>query len=201
MAGEPSRVIGLDAVRRALRGHRPCVVAAPGAQPAAVALMLLETGQGLETLFIRRAVRTGDPWSGQVALPGGRRAAGDADLLATAIRETREETGVELSGSERLGALDDLHPQTPTLPPVVVRPFVFALGRRPALVPSDEVDRAFWLPLARLAAADARRSVTLTVRGEACTFAAYLVDDELIWGMTERILTPFLRQIGLLDQE
>jgi 8-oxo-dGTP pyrophosphatase MutT (NUDIX family) len=201
MAGEPSRVIGLDAVRRALREHRPGLVAAPGAQPAAVALVLLETGQGLETLFIRRAVRAGDPWSGQVALPGGRRAAGDADLLATAIRETREETGVELSGSERLGALDDLHPQTPTLPPVVVRPFVFALGRRPALVPSDEVERAFWVPLARLAAADARRSVTLTVRGEARTFAAYLVDEELIWGMTERILTPFLRQIGLLDQE
>jgi 8-oxo-dGTP pyrophosphatase MutT (NUDIX family) len=194
-------VIGLDAVRRALRGHRPRSAATPGALPAAVALVLLETGQGLEALFIRRAVRAGDPWSGQVALPGGRRAASDPDLLATAIRETREETGVELSESERLGALDDLHPQTPTLPPVVVRPFVFALVRRPALVPSSEVERAFWLPLARLAAADARRSVTLTVRGEARAFAAYLADDELIWGMTERILTPFLRRIGLLDEE
>src|SRR3989442_10873051 len=84
-------------------------------------------GGGLEALFIRRAQRADDPWSGQVALPGGRRDAGDADLFATAVRETREETGIDLAGAERLGRLDDLYPRTPTLPPVVVRPFVFAL--------------------------------------------------------------------------
>src|SRR3989442_8572178 len=126
MARSAPRVITLAAVRRALRDRRPETVDAPEAWPAAVALILLE-GAGLEALFIRRAERADDPWSGQIALPGGRRGPHDADLAATAIRETNEETGVDLSSAERLGVLDDLYPRTPTLPPVVVRPFVFAL--------------------------------------------------------------------------
>ena len=182
----------LAAVRRALRDHRPRVADAPDARPAAVALVLLEGQQGLEILIIKRAEREDDPWSGQMAFPGGRYGAGDLDLEATAVRETREETGVDLSGAERLGALDDLYPRTSLLPPVVVRPFVFALSRRAALVPSDEVQRAFWLPLARLSEPGVRRDVTLTLRGGTHTLPAYLVDDDLIWGMTERILTPFV---------
>ena len=71
--------------------------------PAAVAIALRDGDDGLEALFIHRAVRVGDTWSGQIAFPGGRREPGDADLLATAIRETLEEIGVDLSGAERLG--------------------------------------------------------------------------------------------------
>src|SRR5207249_3620428 len=154
---------------------------------AAVAVILHDGAEGLEVLFIHRAVRAGDTWSGQIAFPGGRRERGDASLLATAIRETHEEIGVDLAPAERLGVLDDLYPRTPTLPPVVVRPFVFALSRRPALAPGEEVQRAFWLPLAQLAAPGVRRDVTFTVRGVERTFPAYLVGEDAIWGMTERI--------------
>ena len=192
-------MITLATVRRALRDHHPQVADAPDARPAAVALVLLEGPQGLEILLIRRAERADDPWSGQIALPGGRYDVGDRDLFATAVRETREETGVDLSAAERLGVLDDLHPRTPTLPPVVVRPFVFALTRRAGLVPSDEVQRAFWLPLGRLSDPGVRRAVTLTLHGAVRTFPAYLVDDELIWGLTERILTPFVDLLGNLE--
>ena len=194
-------LLTLDHVRRALRGHEARTVEVADARPAAVALVLLDgppssPATGLEILLIRRAERADDPWSGQIAFPGGRYEPDDPDLLATAIRETREETGVDLTRAERLGSLDDLYPRTPTLPPVVVRPFVFALGRRlPPLVPSDEVQRAFWLPLSRLGEAGVRREITLTLRGVARTFPAYLVDDELIWGMTERILTPFIELV------
>jgi len=191
-------VITRAAVRRALRDHRPQVADAPDARPAAVALVLLEGRQGLEILLIRRAERADDPWSGHIALPGGRYDGGDRDLEATAIRETREETGVDLSGAERLGVLDDLYPRTPALPPVVVRPFVFALARRSPLVPSDEVQRAFWLPLVRLSEPGVRREVTLTLGGAARVLPAYVVDDEMIWGMTERILTPFVDLVARL---
>ncbi len=187
-------MITLAAVRRALRDHRPQVANAPDARPAAVALVLLEGPQGLEILLIKRAERGDDPWSGQIALPGGRYDAGDRDLEATAVRETREETGVDLAGAERLGALDDLYPRTSVLPPVVVRPFVFALTQRADLVPSDEMQRAFWLLLGRLSEPGVRREVTLTLRDGRRTFPAYMVDvdEELIWGMTERIITPFV---------
>ena len=188
----------LATVRFALHDFRAKPERAPGASPAAVALILLEGPQGLETLLIRRAERADDPWSGQVALPGGRRDPADADLLGTAIREAREETGVDLSAAERLGVLDDLYPRISTLPPVVVRPFVFALASRPTLVPGVEAARVFWLPLASLTRRGVRRDLTLAVRGVERTFPAYVIEETVIWGMTERILTPFLKLINLV---
>lgn len=187
----------ITAVRRALAGHAPQTIEAPEALPAAVALILIER-QGLEALFIKRAARAGDPWSGQVALPGGRYEPEDRELVTTAIRETREETGVDLSGAERLGMLDDLYPRTPTLPPVRVRPFVFTIAAAPALSVSEEVDRAFWVPLGLLGEPAVRRDVKLIVRGEPRIFPAYDLGEDVIWGMTERILTPFLTMLGLI---
>ena len=189
--------MSLDQVRRALAGYAPREIEAPEARPAAVALVLIERA-GLEGLFIKRAARAGDPWSGQVALPGGRHEPDDLDLRVTAIRETREETGVELERAEPLGVLDDLYPRTPTLPPVRVRPYVYALsgGSAPRLIPSHEVDRAFWVPLARLAEPGVRRDLKLFLRGEERIFPAYDLGEDVIWGMTERILTPFLQLIG-----
>ena len=192
MAGDAARVITIAAARVAMAGHRPREEHAPEAQPAAVSLVLTGTPQGLAALFIERAARAGDPWSGQIALPGGRRDPRDPDLLTTAVRETLEETGVNLGNAERLGVLDDIYPRTPLLPPVVVRPFVFSLERSPTLAPSEEVTTAFWVPLAVLRAPLTRREVTLVLRGEERTFPAYTLGERVIWGMTERILTSFL---------
>ena len=186
----------LERARRALARYAAQEISAPEARPAAVALILVEQSGGLEALFIKRAARAGDPWSGQVAFPGGRHDPEDADLLATAIRETREETGVELSDAERLGVLDDLYPRTPTLPPVRVRPFVFAMPARRPLIATAEVERAFWVPLARIVEPGVRREVKLLVGGVERVFPAYDLGEDVIWGMTERILTPFLE---LLD--
>jgi 8-oxo-dGTP pyrophosphatase MutT (NUDIX family) len=188
----------LAGARDVLARHAARRESAPEARAAAVALLLCESPAGLETLFIRRAELVGDPWSGQVAFPGGRAEPDDADLLATAIRETREETGIDLASADQLGVLDDLYPRTATLPPVVVRPFVFGLATRPPLGSSPEVTRAFWVPLARLAAPAGRSELPITVRGVERRFPAYVIDGEVIWGMTERILTPFLALIGAL---
>jgi 8-oxo-dGTP pyrophosphatase MutT (NUDIX family) len=186
----------LARARRALACYAAQEISAPEARPAAVALILVEQSGGLEALFIKRAARADDPWSGQVAFPGGRHDPGDSDLLATAIRETREETGVELSDAERLGVLDDLYPRTTTLPPVRVRPFVFALPARRPLVATAEVERAFWVGLARIVEPDVRRDVKLLVGGVERVFPAYDLGEDVIWGMTERILTPFLQLLG-----
>jgi hypothetical protein len=81
----------------------------------------------------------------------------------------------------------------------LVRPFVFALAARPALAAErGEVARAFWVALARLAARGARQELVLTVRGVARSFPAYRVGEDVIWGLTERILTPFMRLLGAL---
>jgi len=101
--------------------------------------------------MIKRAEAEGDPWSGHVACPGGRMEPGDHDLEQTAIRETWEETGVDLArDGQVLGALDDISPRTPTLPPIIVRPFVAVVKPDLEIVQSSEVAEAFWVPLAAL---------------------------------------------------
>src|SRR5437773_11268736 len=164
---------------------------------AAVAVILHDGDDGLEALFIHRAVRVGDTWSGQIAFPGGRREPADLDLRATAIRETMEEIGVDLSNAEPLGVLDDLYPRSPVLPPVVVRPFVFALTERPPLVLSAEVQHAFWVSFRSLAAPEVRGEITVDHPGiPPRTLPAYTLGKHTIWGMSERILTPLISLVS-----
>jgi 8-oxo-dGTP pyrophosphatase MutT (NUDIX family) len=188
----------LETARIKLRDYRPAEIPFEhGMIAAAVAVALHDGDQGLEALFIHRAARAGDTWSGQIAFPGGRREPRDADLLATAIRETMEEVGVDLSGAERLGVLDDLHPRTPVLPPVVVRPFVFALTERPTIVLSPEVQDAFWVPFRALLAPGVRGEITVDHPGiPRRVLPAYTLGNRTIWGMSERILTPLISLVS-----
>jgi 8-oxo-dGTP pyrophosphatase MutT (NUDIX family) len=178
-------------LRAALDARAP-VLHEPGAQGAfaAVALVLAPAAGGLEALLIRRALRAGDPWSGHVGLPGGRRQSGDADLLQTALRETHEEVGLRLGTAELLGQLDDLKPTTRVLPSLVVRPFAFGLAARPELVLNHEVEEPLWTPLARLRAP--RVTSRVAVRGGELEVDSLVLGGHVLWGMTLRILDDFL---------
>jgi 8-oxo-dGTP pyrophosphatase MutT (NUDIX family) len=124
-----------------------------------------------------------------MALPGGRRAPGDLDLLATALRETDEEVGISLSRETLVGALPDVVPRTPTLPPIAVRPFLLAVPNRPALILNPEVAAATWVGVEELLRPDAHRQVVVDIHGDSREVSAFLLDAGLVWGMTERILT------------
>lgn len=180
----------LDPLLTALTGHVPQQFDDPARPRAAVALVLANGPDRL--LLIRRAERMGDPWSGHLALPGGRYHADDADLLATAIRETHEETGVHLEREWCRAQLDDLVPSTATLPPIVVRPFVFLVPEAVAPGVSSEVVYSTWLPLAHLAADGVFRARPVVVRGEQRVVEGYQLPEGFLWGMTERILSPVL---------
>ena len=141
-------------------------------------------------MFIRRAERANDPWSGHIALPGGRREARDADLLATAVRETREEVGVRLPARALLGALADLSPRATGLPPLSIRPFVFGLPARPPARVSDEVAAVIWLPLAGLR--ERAATAVVTVGKSELRVPCFKAGGIVIWGLTYRILTGVL---------
>lgn len=182
----------VERVRRLLAERSPKEVApGPQVRQAAVAVLLTAGGgNALRILLIKRAEHPGDPWSGQMALPGGRRDPGDETLLATALRETREEVGVSLGTREMLGQLDDLSPVSPHLPQLIVRPFVFGLAGEPPIRPSAEVALHIWAGVPDLLAA--ARTEDVSVRGGRLSVPGYRVGPHLVWGMTERIITPFL---------
>jgi 8-oxo-dGTP pyrophosphatase MutT (NUDIX family) len=159
---------------------------------AAVAVILAPDPDSI--LLIRRAEREGDPWSGHMALPGGRQDPTEPNLVTTAIRETAEEVGLALAIEHLIGSLDDVVPRTPALPPIAVRPYVFALDRRPDLTLNPEVAAAQWVPLELLLHPDNYHSVRLDIRGESREFPAYRLGDAIVWGLTERVVS------GLLDQ-
>ena len=181
----------LNSIRDRLSNRVPRQADAIGHAQAAVAIVLTPaTPTGLDLLFIKRAEMEGDPWSGQMAFPGGRREPHDADLLQTALRETKEETGVDLPTESVLGVLDDLAPMTPSLPPVLVRPFVVGVLERPEVVYSSEVALHLWTPLGDLP--DRESESAINIQGSRLIMPAYLIGRHVVWGMTHRIVKHLL---------
>lgn len=173
---------------RPVGGHRPDP-ADPGSWQAATALVLSPGPGGLAAAFIERVVRDGDRWSGQMALPGGRREPGDEDLAHTAARETREEVGLRLGTP--IGRLTD---QRGARRRDLVATYVFALEDRPALVPQPtEVAAADWIDLAWLF----DRSRAVHQRWLGMRFPGIAHRDRVIWGLTHRMLGDFADAVGL----
>jgi 8-oxo-dGTP pyrophosphatase MutT (NUDIX family) len=181
-------------LRQRLAGYHPTTDDDASLLWAAVAVII--TPEPDSILLIRRAERTGDPWGGHMALPGGRREPTDEDLLGTAIRETQEEVGVQLDQKHLAGTLDDVVPRTPVLPPVAVRPFVFLVPSRPSLTPNPEVAAASWVTIDHLLHSDTYHPVRLDVAGQSRLVQAYQLDNAIVWGMTERIISSLLQELG-----
>lgn len=189
----------LETIRARLTPYQPSLIAEPKVARASVALVLGPADEGVELLLIRRATRDNDPWSGHIAFPGGRRDPSDPDPIATAIRETREEVGIDLvTDAEPIGRLDELRAIARQRPlDLVISPIVFSLRRPVTLALSArEVTGAVWVPLAFLASADARSTHRRTLDGVSSDFPALRYGDYTIWGLTHRILDGFLTIVG-----
>lgn len=185
----------LDLFRSGLARSRAAAAqsAAPPAAPAyaAVALILREGPRGAEVLFIERAMREGDPWSGHMAFPGGRLEGDDDSAWTAACRETREEVGLEITDAEYLGHVCDLTGRAGSPRPLVVSAHAFHLGEeRPLALDENEVRSAFWFPLAALHEPERRTTHRIPQLPEH-VFPAIVVGDpgrHFVWGLTYRFL-------------
>ena len=167
----------------------------PGAQFQAAVSVVLRSAEGLDLLLIKRAHFDRDPWSGHMALPGGRRDPKDIDLKHTAIRETMEETALELGqDAQHLGQLKALKPNSVRLPKLTITPFVFGVGRHAqAAVASPEIDQVFWVSIDELRGRDSNSYVEIPMPdGREQEFSCYMVEEEPVWGLTYRIISELL---------
>ena len=180
---------GGDDLARALAGRAPLRV--EGGAPRASVALVLRDGEpdGLELLFIRRAEHEKDPWSGHMGFPGGRAEPGDRGPEATAVRETLEETGLDLATEgERLGALDEVRALARGRPvDLVIAPFVFRLTQRRDGAPSHEVVSLHWLPLERLLAPGSRSTLQYQYEETVLDLPCLRIDGLVIWGLTYRM--------------
>ena len=143
----------------------------------------------LEVLLIKRAERTGDRWSGHMALPGGREDKGDKSVRGTAMRETSEEIGLDLPEQNYIGRLSDVMTLAHgTKKPMVVSPYVFRLAGQPKLTLNHEVAEVVWLPLSFLADPANRDSMRWDKSGVGIKLPCYHYQGYKIWGLTLRML-------------
>jgi 8-oxo-dGTP pyrophosphatase MutT (NUDIX family) len=210
MNDEPS--LGMEFMRERMRAPRrmpPSLestviaiapeVANPVRRRAAVAVVMRASAAGPELLFIRRAEHPNDPWSGHMAFPGGREEDHDGTLLQTAVRETREELGLDLEVHARLlGSLDEL--------PAVARgqrtglmitPYVFELNEGAAieLRQNYEVAETVWTPLEPLFRGERATVLPYELAGQRIQLPAHDVGGRVVWGLTHRMLEMLFAQL------
>jgi len=170
----------------------------PGHLGAAVALVLREGDEDLEVLFIRRAEHDEDPWSGDLAFPGGRVDPEDrGDPRLAAERETLEELELDLGPASCLGRVSDVLGRAES---IRVSCFVYAVEGDPPLQPNYEIREAFWVPLGLFE--DPARQLIRDFRyhGRAMQLPSIrLLDDErapVLWGITYKLLDHFMGAVG-----
>ncbi len=188
-------------IRDALAGRESQRLPEPTRSRAAVAVVLRDGPQGMEALFIRRAQHPRDPWSGQMAFPGGRAEPSDPNLQATAVRETAEEIGIDLdTDAEYLGPLDEVRAMSKLRPlDLTITPFVFRLHRDAELRLSEEVAAVHWVTLRQLLAPEIRGTYDYGIGPLKLKFPCLRVtDDVVIWGLTYRMFSAFTERC--LDQ-
>jgi 8-oxo-dGTP pyrophosphatase MutT (NUDIX family) len=161
--------------------------------------MILAGSSGVpDVLFVERALNERDPWSGNLAFPGGRVEPGET-LRQTAERETWEETGIDLNRAQLLGRLADI---IGARLPIRVACFVYAFsGSRPVVAINHESSDALWVSLSDLA--DTKRHVITTVRfsNRVLEVPAFILPEPgkpVLWGITYRLLMQFMELHGLV---
>ena len=155
---------------------------------AAVALLLKPRRGDFDLLLVKRVENPSDTWSGQMALPGGKREPEDVSLKDTVVRETLEETGVRLGGCRFLGVLEAVRSEPK--PDFRILPFVVLLESEPTLkLNKAELETFLWVPYEEVV--QSKGAVEFSFGN----VPAFIFADAVVWGITYKILSEFVKAV------
>jgi len=168
---------------------RPRFQTGPGdPRTAAVLVLLYPDEDGEAHVLLTERVDRGGHHSGEVSFPGGRTEPGDRDLVETALREAREEVGLDPRATG-LRVIATLPPLTIPVSNYAVTPVLAVARRRPELTAAPaEVARILHVPVNAFLPSAPRDQVEREIRGWRVRYAAYPIEGLSVWGMTARVL-------------
>jgi 8-oxo-dGTP pyrophosphatase MutT (NUDIX family) len=173
LSGPPRRTVRLEELRTT---------------PAAVLVLLVPDGDGAARVILTERVVGGRYHSGEVSFPGGRTEPGDADVVATALREAAEEVGLD-AAMARVEVLGTLEPVWIPVSGFRLTPVLAHAPRSPSLTPAPaEVSRIVAAPLTLFLPGAEIRLVEAQISDRHLRYGAYPVEDLLVWGATARVL-------------
>lgn len=152
---------------------------------AAVAVVFLEEDDGLKLLLVKRAVVLGDPWSGDMAFPGGKRHPGDETIHDTVVREVSEETSIDLTAGRFLGMMEEV--LSNARPGMRVLPMIFLLDEVPEIRINEELSKYVWTKFSDLPSSRGR-----TIVKNRFDTPVFHVGDDVVWGLTYRMVENLL---------
>jgi len=155
---------------------------------AAVALLFKPKRNDFDLLLVKRVENPSDTWSGQMALPGGKREPKDKHLKDTVMRETMEETGIKLDDGRFLGVLTAISSEPK--PGIKILPFIVLLKDEPKLkLNEEELESYIWVPFEDIVQSKG------TVEFSSGKVSAYIFADAIVWGVTYRIISKFIQTV------
>ena len=174
----------------------------PADSKQAAVSIVLRLAPEPDVLLMVRAEDERDPWSGQVALPGGHRDPGDSDLIHTAARETMEEVGLDLERfAHPLGFLEPMQARTRgRMVPLWVTPVVFVQHAPGTLELGPEASHAFRLPIRPTLAGQLDAEHRIDRDKQVRRYPAWAWEERLIWGMTHHILNQSFDKVHDLPE-
>ncbi|MHB1909413.1 MAG: NUDIX hydrolase [Nitrososphaerales archaeon] len=183
----------IEKIKATLLNHPGKVLADQSLPRAAVAMVLYFelANNEIRMLLVKRKTREGDPWSGHMALPGGRYSETDRHILATVIREVMEETKIDLRECSILGTLDEILPSNFSMR---VTPYVALSSKKPEIeLNENEIESYVWIPVSFFLNPENVESFTVGSRN----FPSYnYLGNPVIWGMTFRIIQNFVSKLS-----
>jgi 8-oxo-dGTP pyrophosphatase MutT (NUDIX family) len=160
-------------------------------KPAGVLIPVRQYDSGLSVLLTQRSADL-KHHAGQVAFPGGRMEESDTDIAVTALRETREEVGIDEAHVSIIGYLEPM----PTVTGYAVTPVVGLVdGAVELTIDRTEVEYAFEVPLAFLTEGDNHRMVAREWQGLSFSMVEFHFEGQRIWGATAQMLLRFINII------